>query len=114
MIEAAVTTLLATKEGKQRLLEVWTGAPFTDVLRSVQGGSLTLRPAYRSVLENVAKTLRLPPDLFHGAPLAQHDAAWPEAGALVLLLRGHCDLYDQSLSRRRAGQVGDRTTVGAS
>jgi hypothetical protein len=100
VVESAVDALLQRHCGLARISSLFLGQNLERVLQGVRGGRLRLLDAYRLLLEGVAEGLALKPSVFQGAALAQADAAWPEPSSTVVYVRGHCDLYDQSLSRR--------------
>jgi hypothetical protein len=100
VVESAVDALLQRHCGLARLSSLFLGQNLRRLLQELGGGRLRLLDAYRLLLEGVAEGLGLPASIFSRAALAQPDATWPESSSTVVLVRGHCDLRDQSLSRR--------------
>jgi hypothetical protein len=105
VVEKAVEALLAKEHGGERLRELFLGEGMDELVEAVKGEGLPLLQAYRLLLAGVAEGLRLAPAVFERAALAQEDALWPPVGSDVVMIRGHCDLRDQSLCRRSNATV---------
>ena len=100
-MEAGAAALLQQAGGLDTLHQVWGGEPLSEVLAAVAAGRLSMKDAYRRMLSAMAGALQLPSEVFSKAALAQDDAIWAAPGSIVVYVRGHCDLRDQSLSRRQ-------------
>ena len=97
--------LLGQPMGVKTLSEALLGSPLTETAQRVTKGEWGVRQGYTFILRSLASALGLDFSVFEKAALLQPDALWPNRGAVVTYVRGHCDLRGQSLSRQRRTQV---------
>jgi hypothetical protein len=104
-VERAAEALLQQTGGAERLRGLFLGRRLGELLEELRGGRLIPQHAYARLLDGVAQGLDLDPSVFARAALAQDDALWPARGANAVYVESHCDLREQSLSRRGTPEV---------